>query len=501
MKRDHSGWFMKYKVDLNPIAATFPEMTKGYIDPINLHSYAFLSNYCFRLLKVFVAVWYGSVSEKIQFNQLMLGPHFHINSIAEIYAGFHVRNSWSNDAMNAVSEMISMEIQHVSNSSTKSAEMIGNNDDILINILVRLPLKSLLRFRNVSKHWLSLISSPYFCLCLNERSIFPSALLLRKSASSNKPEFYFLWLDGKPVHEPLIRSLTFIDDSAGIKISQSCNGLLLCCSNSRNGEPNRNYYIYNPTTNQYTTLPKPGNRIPNTIFGVILAFDPSKSPHYKVVFVRSSKTSPDLYQLEIYSSETHLWSFSREIPKFKYRQGVYCSGAIHWISNYESLLCFDVDQESFQEMPMPEIPDDWNQSFKCRYFREFGGRLHLISTNGRHSTRQFDVYEMEKDSSRWFVKYQVDLNALISTYPEMTRSNSHPADWDYHAFRVLAVVCKEREGSFMVLHIPGKIISYSFKDKTSTLLHDFAPGCTAIDGCIVFKEDDAYPYTGTFAIV
>ncbi|XVE63852.1 hypothetical protein DITRI_Ditri07aG0054500 [Diplodiscus trichospermus] len=388
-----------------------------------------------------------------------------------------------------------MERQGVSNSSTKSAEMIGNNHDILINILVHLPEKSLLRFRNVSKHWLSLISSPYF----SRSSNFPSGLFLRMQPSLNKPKYHFLSLDEKPVRDAFT-SLTFVDDSAGIRILQSCNGLLLCCSNSRIGESSRNYYIYNPTTSQYTTLPKPGNRIPNTIFGVTLAFDPSKSPHYKVVFVRSSRTS-HLYQLEIYSSETHLWSFPSEILKVNYSQGVYCCGSIHWMTNYGPLLCFDVDQERFQEIPMPEIPYDWNQNAKCRYFGEFGDRLHLVLTNGRHSRSKFDVYQMERDVSRWFVKYQVDLNALISAYPEMTNSSSQPSDSDYHAFRILAVVCKENEASFMVLHIPGKAISYSFKDKSFTLLHDFAPGCTDIEGCIMFESDDAYPYIPTFAIV
>ncbi|XVE56433.1 hypothetical protein DITRI_Ditri04bG0008700 [Diplodiscus trichospermus] len=395
--------------------------------------------------------------------------------------------------------MVSMEIQEVSNSSTKSAEMIANNNDILINILVHLPEKSLLRFRNVSKNWFSLISSPYFSRCLNQSSRFPPALFLRMSSSSRKPKYHLFSLDGEPVRDPLTASFTFVDDPAGIRILQSCNGLLLCCSNNRIGEHKPNYYIYNPATNQYTTLPKPVYRTMNTIFGVVLAFDPSKSIHYKVVFVRSSRTSTHLYQLEIYSSETQLWSFSDEIAKAKYSQGVYCCGSIHWRTNTRALLSFDVEQERFQETPMPEIPDDWNQQAECRYFGEFGGRLHIILTNGRQSTRKFDVYEMEKDFSRWSVKHQVDLNALISEYPEMTRSSSHLSDPHYHAFRVLAVVSKENQGSFMVLHIPGKAISYSFKDRTYTLLHDFAPGCTDIEGCLTFEFNYAYLYTRTLS--
>ncbi|XVF11234.1 hypothetical protein REPUB_Repub08aG0008800 [Reevesia pubescens] len=83
----------------------------------------------------------------------------------------------------------------------------------------------------------------------------------------------------------------------------------------------------------------------------------------------------------------------------------------------------------------------------------------------------------------------------------MTRSNSHPSDWDYHAFRVLTFACKESEGSFMVLHLPGKATSYSFKDKTSTLLHDFAPCCTDIEGCTMFECHTAYPYIAKLRLV
>ncbi|KAK8516219.1 hypothetical protein V6N13_025727 [Hibiscus sabdariffa] len=375
--------------------------------------------------------------------------------------------------------------------------MEDNYNDIHANILAHLPEKSLLRFRNVSKQWCYMISSSYFSRCLNRCSMFPSGIFLKMRHSSNQPIYHFLSLHGKPVRDSF-RSLTFVDDSAGIRILQSCNGLLLCCSNRRVAETNRNYYIYNPTTNQYATIPKPGYRTPNTIFGVILAFDPLKSSHYKVVFVRSATTSSHLYQLEIYSSQTRLWSFSSEVQEFNYSKGAYCSGFIHWTTNSGASLRFDVGRERFQEIA---LPDGWNQHARIRYFKESGGLLHLIFTNGRHSTRQFDVYEMEKDSSRWSVKYRVDLDALISEYPEMILNNSGPSDWDYHAYRVLAVVSKENEGSFMVLHIPGKAISYNFKHQTSTLLHDFAPGCTHIEGCITIETDDSFPYFGSLAIV
>lgn len=46
--------------------------------------------------------------------------------------------------------------------SSESAQHIASNEDLLTELLLHLPPKSLLRFQTVSKHWLSIISSPQF---------------------------------------------------------------------------------------------------------------------------------------------------------------------------------------------------------------------------------------------------------------------------------------------------------------------------------------------------
>ncbi|XP_039049188.1 F-box protein At2g40925-like [Hibiscus syriacus] len=68
----------------------------------------------------------------------------------------------------------------------RSAEEIGNNHDLLTQLLLRLPTKSLLKFKCVSKQWLSLISDPQFCLSHtrhqhrdDDRFLEPTALLLK----------------------------------------------------------------------------------------------------------------------------------------------------------------------------------------------------------------------------------------------------------------------------------------------------------------------------------
>ncbi|KAL6135868.1 hypothetical protein ACLB2K_068093 [Fragaria x ananassa] len=47
--------------------------------------------------------------------------------------------------------------------SSSLAETVGNTEELLTEILVRVPARPLVRFKCVSKHWLSLISDPRFC--------------------------------------------------------------------------------------------------------------------------------------------------------------------------------------------------------------------------------------------------------------------------------------------------------------------------------------------------
>lgn len=101
------------------------------------------------------------------------------------------------------------------------------------------------------------------------------------------------------------------------------------------------------------------------------------------------------------------------------------------------------------------------------------GHLHLISI-GQPSFTQFDVVELERDYSGWFVKYKVDLE------------NSA-----YCGFAILFLAREENEAaeddSCMFLPISGKLISYNIRDGTfKTVMDDMAT-----------YSKDAYYYTKT----
>nr|GEV34680.1 hypothetical protein [Tanacetum cinerariifolium] len=93
--------------------------------------------------------------------------------------------------------------------------------------------------------------------------------------------------------DPRLHSKIFVLDSSFTlgsteEAKMSCNGLLLC---SGFGRPVFDY-IYNSSTNQYRKLPHPDCSLDNSPYyrsaGLRMAFDPTKSPHYKLVDVGST---------------------------------------------------------------------------------------------------------------------------------------------------------------------------------------------------------------------
>ncbi|GLT80289.1 hypothetical protein SLA2020_517380 [Shorea laevis] len=383
-----------------------------------------------------------------------------------------------------------------------SADTIAGNKDLLTEILLRLPPKPLVRFRSVSKDWCSLISSPRFCHRHARLSPAPkiSGIFFRKSAA----DFHYLSLNSDNLSPNPFKFLDFAQDPAGIRILQSCNGLLLCSSFFKIGFT-RNYYVCNPTTGRFSTIPPIIGDVSAVVSGFNLAFEPSKSPYYKLICVRSAAGSVGCHQIEIYSSETGDWKLcgSPFVAPFDmvFNNGVFCNGSIHWISPTGSPMYFDVSNERIGMLPTVPIVEQ-QSTRRFRYFGESGGHLHLIEIYGPRTT-QFRVLEMEKDYSKWVVRYQIDFDSLVSAYPEMVLNYLDPHDSCYYAFIILFLIREEKEeDSSLLLHIPDKIISFNIRKKTFRELCHLS-GNSSVNGkgrhSMQFGWLDAYQYFESLA--
>nr|GEX78405.1 SGNH hydrolase-type esterase domain-containing protein [Tanacetum cinerariifolium] len=323
-----------------------------------------------------------------------------------------------------------------------SVYKVLSNDDLLIEILLRLPVISLVLFKSVSKQWLSLITSPNF---IKSRNLIPNIdptcgiLILRVNDERQRLEYDFKSFD---IRIPSKRSTVFTLGSEAplgcVEIMQSCNGLLLC------GVHPDKYYVYNPTTKLFKTLP-----IKSPISSVKIAFDPTKSPHYKVIqadFVHDDEHGFGYYvQIQTYSSETGKLSVCGDrfalLCFTQFKDGIYWNDAIHWVNS-------GYDMSSHCKL---EIVNDHPVLTKIQFPVTFAGRLHfpsnlLLLCMDKADSRHMTTFEMRNGYSEWLVKYISNLDDIMIPAPSISM-------WKIN-HRIWSIILGERdEDSFMIIDV------------------------------------------------
>lgn len=130
--------------------------------------------------------------------------------------------------------------------------MVNLSEEIIIEILSRLPISTLCRFRSVSKPWFSLISNPHFIKThLNRNTIEQYRLILL----SNSLDFYSVLLKSSQFSHHSLAALHLkfppnqYPNHDRWSLRGSCNGLLLMLHN------NRSCFLINPSARQSRKIP------------------------------------------------------------------------------------------------------------------------------------------------------------------------------------------------------------------------------------------------------
>ncbi|KAL6532031.1 hypothetical protein OROGR_014001 [Orobanche gracilis] len=182
--------------------------------------------------------------------------------------------------------------------------ILAYNDDLLTDIFIYLPPKTLIKLKLVCKHWFSLISGYNFSHqhTLRHRT---------KTEPSPPPPFERI----KPPHLPSSQSVCQETSTIPfLTISSYSNGLFLLRSPRTIENPLEECCIYNPTTKQSRKIVLNVNERYTSVMGLNLAFNPSNMPHYKIICVRSTKgrqttllkRSNRFCRIEVYESEKAL---------------------------------------------------------------------------------------------------------------------------------------------------------------------------------------------------
>lgn len=291
-------------------------------------------------------------------------------------------------------------------------------DEVTLQILARLPVKSLFRSKIVCKLWYRLSSDKYFVQLYNEVSIKNPMVLIEVSEASESKSSLICVDNLRGVSE---FSLDFLKDR--VKVRASCNGLLCCSSIPDKGV----YYVCNPMTREFKLLPKTRER-PVTRFYpdgeatlVGLACDLSNQK-FNVVLAgchRSFGHRPDgTFICFIFDSESNKWrkfvSFQDDhFTHMNKNQVVFVNGALHWLTaNCSCILVLDLDCDVWKKMPLPD---------EVSYGS--GNRVYLLESDGCLSVIQIsdawmNIWVLEDyEREEWHLVDRVSLRCIRGLVP------------------------------------------------------------------------------------
>lgn len=247
--------------------------------------------------------------------------------------------------------------------------------ELILEILLKLPPKSLLRFTLVSKSWHSLITSPSFISTHLTKTPQTNTLLVRHYNSTHNNEHYSLFHDAKntPFCLNFTCELSFEFNCCQLgyyRIVGSCNGVLCICDDLFGDL--RNLVLWNPCINKFVMLPLPGIKVQEPHMFVI-GFGINNKDDYKLVRVVYVKNEDGMCNLppevEVYSISTGVWrrvmrgvAVKHCMVEFMWSQ-VFFEGVVHWIA-YDVIvigggvrclvMTFSVDDEVFREIELPD---------------------------------------------------------------------------------------------------------------------------------------------------
>ncbi|CAI9091878.1 OLC1v1026982C1 [Oldenlandia corymbosa var. corymbosa] len=251
---------------------------------------------------------------------------------------------------------------------------------VIWNILIWVPVKSLMRFKSVCKFWLSIIVDPSFARVY--QGGFKGLLFIQRFSilsPFNPRDFFYLKVDDDDTRTHISHHYT-LDQHLRMASTPPVNGLV-CFYDG--------YFscLYNIATRERMVLPD--SDMESAFCVCHFGFDPSNEV-YKVL-----KTCPSR---EVFIFTVAVDSSWRSIP-FTFDKinlcGSYRTGVLYWTLpnvchseiNY-SLLCFDLTREEFQVISHP--PGKWS------YLLPFGPNLALSSSESCWSS-QFKIISSKDD--------------------------------------------------------------------------------------------------------
>ncbi|KAK4283595.1 hypothetical protein QN277_000529 [Acacia crassicarpa] len=250
-------------------------------------------------------------------------------------------------------------------------------EQLIVAILLRLPVKSLLRFKSVCKLWRSLISDPRFAQSHFEMSSSITDKIVHLADSGPRSIDFHSSLDD----DSAIVNLNFriTPPPLGANIRGSCRGFVLL-------DPDYHFFVWNPSTGLHKRVPY--FPMSSQFFPFIhgLGYDATDDDYLVALGAYDPHNSDFNSDFQFFSVKANSWKKIEGIHNFPYmnamdepRAGLFLNGAIHWLAfrhdtNVELILAFNVTQRKLIDI---SLPDDFFQSLEFTYLGTLGRYLSL----------------------------------------------------------------------------------------------------------------------------
>ncbi|XP_074346951.1 F-box protein At3g07870-like [Apium graveolens] len=293
--------------------------------------------------------------------------------------------------------------------------------DIISNIFLRIPIKSLLRLRAVSKSWCKIIDDPFYAHlhyhCGEAEQETP--VIIPEFTVSRKAVSLYAACDNEEdstIHAGKIPMAKFeVKDSFG----GSCNGLMYLAEFR-----GARIVMLNPLRNQFKILPSMSieNYCPESKKAYGLGFDTLTKTFKMVCTIYEASTRPCTL---VHTLGTTSWIEISKVPfpYLIYGEPVFLHGFLHWMAEPCSateicegrIMAFDVSKETFKLIPHPEICLDKDRGL----FRvlDIAGNLAMFDLS--YNTK-IDIWVMDYEKKIWNREYTISITTPLPDH-ELTQ--------------------------------------------------------------------------------
>ncbi|CAM0884750.1 unnamed protein product [Alopecurus aequalis] len=370
-------------------------------------------------------------------------------------------------------------------------------DDIIWEILVRLPPTSLLRCRSVCRAWRRVTYAREFLLAHHARQ--PSLPIF----SGNN----ILAFDHRAAPDDnQLHTIAQLDEF--VHAEASCDGLLVL---SKLVGSSYHLSICNPATREHALLGPPGD------LGIMGMYLHRPTGEYRLLLQRRRWNAADLspkdqiacYVFVLGSDQPLRYIKRPEMASRISSVSIWLHDRLHWYVYHQSesnpweriLIVFDTIAETFRQMRGPIIP--------CNsYIFEVGGTLGIYTDN--HSNEVIDIHVLQNyEREIWDLKYRIKLPVEeirmkfedCDEYCDLWGADDRDDYWDFDLFSMdsgVALLVFYR----WLLHVDcdGKLVNSFYRGrggprisecllKQSLVKHTFFP---ALEGYVV----NASPFIG-----